>query len=101
MRLIHNGKEYKEKCRLLVGADGAFSKVRRHAFERLPFPEIYIAIQEWFETDCSLNYYGAIFDSEITDFYSWTIPKDNFLILGSALRPSKDAKLKFELLRKN
>ena len=94
------GKEYEEKTRLLVGADGAFSKVRRQGFSSRPVPELYISVQEWFEAKESQNYYGAIFDEEITDFYSWTIPKENHLILGTALKPGVDVHARFELLKK-
>lgn len=99
VKYLYKHKEYEEKAKLLVGADGAFSKVRRQGFSCYPSPKLYISIQEWFETDCNLDYYGAIFDSEITDFYSWTIPKENFLILGAALSPNKKAHQKFELLK--
>lgn len=94
------GKDYEEKTRLLVGADGAFSKVRRQGFSDRPVPELYISIQEWFEAKESQNYYGAIFDQEITDFYSWTIPKENHLILGTALKPGYDVHARFELLKR-
>ena len=94
-----DGKEYEEKAGILVGADGAFSKVRRSSFSGQPCPKQYISIQEWFETGDNLNYYGAIFDDEITDFYSWTIPKEDYLILGTALTPDHNAYGKFELLK--
>ena len=45
----------------------------------------YIAIQEWYETEETTPHYYAIFDSQITDFYSWTISKNGKLIIGSAL----------------
>lgn len=96
---LQNGKEYKEKARMLVGADGAFSRVRKQGFERLQAPDLYISIQEYFKTDNNLNYYGAIFDSEITDFYSWTIPKDGHLIVGSALKRNDNVHKRFELLK--
>lgn len=95
----HNGKDYSERAKLLIGADGAFSKVRKQGFNDCPKPKVYISIQEWFETKQNSDYYGAIFDKEITDFYSWTIPKENYLILGSALKPGKDAYEKFILLK--
>ncbi|MCX7708473.1 MAG: FAD-binding protein [Clostridia bacterium] len=95
-----NGKEYSEKTKLLVGADGAFSKVRSQGFGKWPSPQLYVSIQEWFQTQGDLDYYGAIFDREITDFYSWTIPKENAIILGSALKPGRNAVRKFELLKK-
>lgn len=96
----HKGKDYEVKTKLLVGADGAFSRVRRQGFGDRPNPELYISIQEWFEVKENQNYYGAIFDDEITDFYSWTIPKENQIILGTALKPGKDVHYKFELLKK-
>lgn len=94
-----SGRDYAEKAKLLVGADGAFSKIRRQLFHVSPSPQLYISIQEWFKTDSNLDYYGAIFDREITDFYSWTIPKEDFLILGTALIPNNKVKQKFELLK--
>ena len=94
-----NGKDYVEKCRVLVGADGAFSRVRKQGFGDHPAPQLYISIQEWFETAQNADYYGAIFDREITDFYSWTIPKEKYLILGSALKLGNDVYDKFELLK--
>jgi flavin-dependent dehydrogenase len=44
-------------------------------------------------------YYTAIFDEEISDFYSWIIPKENYLLLGSALRPKDNTREKHELLK--
>jgi len=94
------GKDYESKTRLVVGADGAFSMVRRQGFSNRTSPKLYISVQEWFEAKENQNYYGAIFDDEITDFYSWTIPKENQIILGTALKPGKDVHAKFELLKK-
>lgn len=100
IRFQKNGREYEENARLLVGADGAFSKVRRQGFPGRPYPELYISVQEWFEAAGNQNYYGAIFDDEITDFYSWTIPKENSVILGAALRIGSDVHGKFEMLKR-
>ena len=97
VRFSHKGKEYEEKTRLLVGADGAHSLVRK----QLALPEIspYISIQEWFEVKENQSYFSAIFDKEVTDFYSWTIPKENFLLVGSALKTSADPASKLNLLK--
>lgn len=100
VKFFHKGKEFAEKAKILVGADGAFSQIRKQGFPDCPKPKEYIAIQEWFETKQNADYYGAIFDKEITDFYSWTIPKEKYLILGSALKPGKEAAEKFKLLKK-
>ena len=99
VRFYRDCKEYEEKAKILVGADGAFSNVRRQGFSNYHYPKVYITIQEWFKTDCNSNYYGAIFDKEITDFYSWTIPKEDYLIVGSALRPNDRVREKFQLLK--
>ena len=96
----HNGKNYTANSRVLVAADGAISKIRKEHFANQPFPKTYISIQEWFETDETLPFFSAIFDDEISDFYSWTIPKENLLLLGSALDNNRQANEKFELLKK-
>ena len=82
------------RVRWLVGADGAFSTVRRIFFPNTPIPKRYIAVQHWFEQDAVSvapnfgidvwNDYGGIFDSTLTDFYLWTIPKCGQFIVGGA-----------------
>lgn len=99
VKYFKDGKECIENARLLVGADGAISKVRRQASKQVFEPKKYISIQEWFEVEENKPYYGAIFDREITDFYSWTIPKENYLIVGTALEIDKKPDEKFELLK--
>lgn len=99
IKYCKDGEIYTEKAKIIIGADGAFSRVRRVSFPEHRYPKKYVAIQEWFEASNKVNYYGAIFDSEITDFYSWIIPKEEFLIVGSALPLNSDAHKKFELLK--
>lgn len=62
----------------------------------------YISIQEWYEQNEQIAYYSAIFDKEVTDFYAWTISKDNNLLIGAALEinDNNDANVKFEVLKK-
>lgn len=100
LKTLHNGRECVEKAKILIGADGAFSAVRRQALPEHPMPKKYIAVQEWYEAGEILPYYTTVFDDEITDFYSWTIPKGNFLIVGAALAPQDQPIHKFELLKK-
>ncbi len=100
VKISHKGKEYVEKARFLIGADGAFSKVRRLLAPHT-FPKKYIAIQEWFKVDKSLPYFSAIFDKNITDYYSWTIPKEDCLLIGTAIPVQSNARQKFELLKEN
>lgn len=96
---MHGNRIFTEKVKLIIGADGACSSVRRQLFGDNDKLKKYISIQEWYETERDTPYYGAIFDSGITDFYSWTISKDNTFIIGSALTPNKEANQKFELLK--
>lgn len=97
---IQNGKEYEEYASLLVGADGGSSVIRRQGFSGESAPKLYASIQEWFKVDNALPYFSSIFDDEITDFYSWTIPKEDCLLVGTAIPYGEDAWAKFELLKK-
>jgi geranylgeranyl diphosphate/geranylgeranyl-bacteriochlorophyllide a reductase len=99
VRLSRNGREFTEQCTVLVGADGALSAVRKLSAPNSPAPVSYIAIQEWFHDGDMAPYFSAIFDDETTDFYSWTIPKDDLLLVGAALKPGADAPAKFERLK--
>lgn len=96
---IYQGKACKAQTRLLVGADGAHSKLRMNLDHNKNLPKRYIAIQEWFECADHIPYYTAIFDEEISDFYSWIIPKEKHLLLGAALKPKDSPKEKFDILK--
>jgi geranylgeranyl reductase len=85
--------------KILVGADGAFSSVRKMIAPNSPNPRTYISIQEYYKMDDSLPYFSSIFDNDITDFYSWTIPKNNLLILGTAVMPKNNPYEKFMALK--
>jgi len=98
---MFQNKIFTEKVKVVVGADGAWSNVRHQLFGKSDSLRSYISIQEWFETDENIPHFGAIFDSNITDFYSWTISKDGKLIIGSALKSDNNAKDKFEMLKNN
>jgi geranylgeranyl diphosphate/geranylgeranyl-bacteriochlorophyllide a reductase len=93
------GREYQEKARYIIAADGASSAIGRHLLAKHQCSRVYIAVQEWFHTREALPYYSVIFDDEISDFYSWTIPKGDYLIVGAALAPGKGARQAFELLK--
>jgi flavin-dependent dehydrogenase len=89
-----------------IGKDKSRRRRRRRLFEDkktiddgMHIPETYIAIQEWFEYPESIPYYTAFFDEEISDFYSWLIPKGNHMLLGSALRPGETAGKMFGVLK--
>lgn len=99
IRLVKNDEAVAEQARVLVGADGASSAVRKQALPDHPSPKRYIGVQEWVEADSKLPYFSTMFDPEVTDYYCWTIPKENHLVIGAALQPRRDTSAKFELLK--
>ncbi len=99
LKYISNGKEITAKTKLIIGADGSFSKVRRSISKDFLAPVEYISIQEWYESSDPMPYFTAIFDGEISDFYSWIIPKENYLLLGSALKPKDNPIEKYQILK--
>ncbi len=113
IQFIQDGQMRVQRVRQLVGADGAFSLVRRQHFSERILPKRYVAIQHWFERDAfslegappetTVNFsedYVGIFDAEITDFYAWSIPKNEYLVVGAAIPASENAREKFNLLQK-
>lgn len=84
---INNGKLITVSTKAIIGADGALSRIRPSICNNINTPTQYISIQEWFEYSSPMPYFTAIFDEEISDFYSWIIPKENCLLLGTALTP--------------
>ncbi|MDD4658628.1 MAG: FAD-binding protein [Eubacteriales bacterium] len=95
---LHAGQRQKARTQLLVGADGALSRVRR-GLGPSSAPRSYVAVQEWFEVSEPLPYFTAAFDPAITDFYAWMIPKDQMLLVGAAIPASTDVLARFELLK--
>lgn len=91
-----NGNVKTVVCRYLVGCDGALSTVRKNLTKNRP--PYYIAVQEFAKGFNAKKAY-FIFDNEITDFYSWIIPKKKGALIGSALLP-KDSQEKFAILKK-
>ncbi len=73
--------------------------VRKYAVPNHPFPKAYLGLQQWVQADHQLPYFSTMFDPEITDYYCWTIPKEDQLVIGSALHPRQDVTSKFEQLK--
>jgi flavin-dependent dehydrogenase len=99
IKFFGDNKIHTERARILVGADGASSRVRKQVMGDIPSIKTYFAIQEWVEADSQLPYFSTLFDPDITDYYSWTIPKEDFLLIGAALHPKADVPGRFGLLK--
>ena len=100
LTLREGNRTYAERARVLVGADGATSRVRLQAGSPDLNPKRYVAVQEWVEGDGNpFPHFTSLFDPEITDYYCWTIPKEGSLVVGAALHPEQTPGEKFELLK--
>lgn len=93
-----NGEPREVKTKLIIGADGALSRVREQAFKGRKMPEKYVSIQDHYETAGDLPYYVSIFDKSVTDFYSWIIQKDRKLLVGTAVPEKYDSIGRYEIL---
>ena len=99
LKFLQGDRTHVEKARILIGADGASSMVRSQTSPGSLFPRKYIAVQEWVESSNSLPYFMSIFDKNITDYYCWTIPKGDYLVIGAALQPKENTSEKFRQLK--
>ena len=79
------GGEKRIRSRMVAAADGAGSVFRRKLYKNWDCPR-YVSIQEWYENMGGIDYYAAIVDERVSDFYSWLIPKENAIVLGGAFR---------------
>jgi flavin-dependent dehydrogenase len=97
LELRKKGMKRIEQAKMIIGADGANSIVRKTFYKKNKINK-YISIQEWYEDNTNSPFYACIFDKKITDSYSWTISKDNYFIIGGAF-PIKDSNERFEMLK--
>jgi geranylgeranyl diphosphate/geranylgeranyl-bacteriochlorophyllide a reductase len=84
------------RAKLVVGADGALSSVRRFAFPDDPRPAMYHSVQATYDLVSAEPSYGAIFDAELTDYYGWTIPKAGQLLVGAAFPAGPGVSARFD-----
>lgn len=77
--------------KLLVGAEGAASLVRRQFAPARSSCRLYLAVQDVFAAGAGekavTSEYAAFFHPGHTDFYGWVIPKKDRVLLGAALPP--------------
>lgn len=98
VRVRINNVEEEYVAKMLIGADGAYSKVRQNTINDFKRIRKYLAIQGEYEKTREINHYAVFFDNEITDFYSWLIPKDNKVLLGTAIKGKYFSQKRFERL---
>jgi len=85
------------QARLVVGADGAASVVRGTlARGKLDAHIRYAAVQARFDAGGSQPHFGAIFDERLTDFFGWTVPKADGLLVGAAFRSGEPVGNRFD-----
>ncbi|MBU4246168.1 MAG: FAD-dependent monooxygenase [Nanoarchaeota archaeon] len=97
MILEKNGKKTAVKSRFLIGADGALSTVRKKA-TGTKMNQL-IAMQEWFSGNHNIDAFYFIFSKDVTNYYSWLIPKGNSFVCGTAFPIGTDVLKKFQLLK--
>ncbi len=93
-----NKKKITVETRMMIGADGAVSRVRSQAFAGCSIPDKYISIQECYLSDKNLPYYISIFNKDVTNFYSWIIQKGNKILVGTAIPFKEDADARYRVL---
>jgi flavin-dependent dehydrogenase len=88
------------RTRLLLGADGANSTVRRHCFPERPGPATMIAFQVTLPRPENHGpqhqAHEVLFGSALTDFYAWAIPKGDSILVGCAFGEAEGARERFE-----
>ncbi len=79
------------KCKILVGADGARSKVAKKFFPNMRIRR-YASIQDEIKPQITQNY-TCYFDEKVSDYYGWSIPKNNSTLVGYAIKPKNALKI--------
>jgi flavin-dependent dehydrogenase len=72
--------------------------VRRAFWADDRLPKRYTAVQASFDTWGFEPHYGAVFDAELTDYYGWTIPKGDALLVGGAFPVGHSVSARFDAL---
>lgn len=83
-------------AKLVVGADGAASLVRRTLYPGISGPR-YVAVQSVFADGSAEACFGAHF-SALTDYYAWVIPKGEQTLAGAAFPRGQHVPARFDLL---
>ncbi len=98
LTLNQENKKLFLESKILIGADGADSMIRRLFFTDRPQPKRYVSIQNRYRVEDQHEAYFGFFDERITDYYSWALQKNDELLVGSALCIDGSVHEKFETL---
>jgi len=93
------GKSSDISTRCLIGADGANSSIRRSLSTNLP--KMYPCIQQWIKPKKNIDKIYFIFFKQVSDYYSWLIPKGEFLVMGAAIEDKKNVRTNFDIFKKD
>lgn len=91
-----NGKKQEFSCKILVGADGATSRMARISDSKKDRVPEYISVQGAFESIDQYFMYYSFFDKRLTDFYGWMIPKGDKIVIGFAVSKEQYRKDSFD-----
>ena len=84
------------RTKLLIGADGANSSVRRECFAEHPGPSTMLALQARLAQGEPLKTHVVVFARALTSFYAWAIPKAETVLIGCALEEKGGSRERFE-----
>ncbi len=104
VQVRRGGREQEVEADILIGADGGGSLVRRHLQKKKKRgvePKRYASLQEWHPMPEEMPCFTAVFDRRVTDFYSWIIPENGQIIIGSALPGEGDVQQRFDIFKED
>ncbi len=93
--LDREGVSESVRARVVIGADGALSAVRRAAFPARRGPEAMLAIQDTIAGSMASDAHEVLFSSRLTSFYGWAIPKGDCVLVGAAFSDHRGARDRF------
>ncbi|OGN91767.1 MAG: hypothetical protein A2Z75_06225 [Chloroflexi bacterium RBG_13_50_10] len=83
VRARQNERVTEMQSRLLIGADGVFSRVRKLLYPESKAQTMLIAQEHWQAKGEFDDYFYALLKGEITPAYAYLIPKDGRLLIGA------------------
>lgn len=78
-----NDEIFSAKAKLIIGADGAQSVVKRTIYPHIVSKHL-VCIQAWYKNTRNKDMLTCIFDSALSPSYAWSMAKDGYFIFGGA-----------------